>query len=37
MGRPTPLRIETVAKGFDHKEAPEPTITLRLQLEYCLS
>ena len=37
MGRPRPLRLEMVAKRFDPKEAPEPTITLRLQLEYCLS
>ena len=37
MGRPRPLRMEAVAKGFDPMEAPEPTITLRLQLEYCLS
>ncbi|RNC94137.1 MAG: DUF541 domain-containing protein [Synechococcus sp. YX04-3] len=37
MGRPRPLRMEAVATGFDPMEAPEPTITLRLQLEYCLS
>ena len=37
MGRPRPLRMEAVAKGFDPMEAPEPTITLRMQLEYCLS
>ena len=37
MGRPRPLRMEAVSQGFDPEEAPEPTITLRLQLEYCLS
>ena len=37
MGRPKPLRMEAVSQGFDPKEAPEPTITLRLLLKYCLS
>ena len=37
MARPRPLRMEGQSKGFDPGEAPEPTITLRLQLEYCLS
>lgn len=37
MGRPRPMRMEAPAKGFVPGEAPEPTITLRLQLEYCLS
>ena len=37
MGRPRPLRMEAQSKGFDPGEAPEPTITLRLQLEYCLN
>ena len=37
MGRPRPMRMEALAKGFDPGEAPEPTLNLRLQLEYCLS
>jgi uncharacterized protein YggE len=37
MGRPRPLRMELQSNGFDPGEAPEPTITLSLQLEYCLS
>jgi len=37
MGRPRPLRMEVQSKGFDPGEAPESTINLRLQLEYCLS
>ena len=37
MGRPKPLRMEVQAKGFDPGEAPESTVTLRVQLEYCLS
>ena len=37
LNRPRPMRLEAPSQGFDPEEAPQPTITLRLQLEYCLS
>lgn len=37
LSRPRPMRLWAQSKGFDPEEAPHPTITLRLQLESCLS
>ncbi len=37
LNRPRPMRLWAQSKGFDPEEAPHPTITLRLQLESCLS
>ena len=37
LSGPRPMRLEARSEGFDPEEAPKPPVTLRLQLEYCLS